>query len=327
MEQQAILDLLDTFPQFDPDFTNEDTGFYCVAPNEYPNAWTRDPHYKGKNYPGDCWQHFATYGEVEAHRREAHPVWYADEVEYRRSKLMRSKPAAEPVPFHKSGDVQFGDEEPDSNGMFSGGRSRPDGPTPEQLLYLVSLAEQKGVPVPGVETKDEASVEITRLKALPDKNVRRNKYDAECWLCKANVPAGEGALLKEEATGRWIVQHIECPELPAEPVDGKIPDGFYAVTADAGHTSFYKVTKGRVPGVVFVDLLVGGGAGGTFQRQAVPRGNRQAILDKIRAAGVEASGQRFFNEAGRCRRCSRGLTREDSRKNGYGKDCAELIGL
>lgn len=319
-------DLLDTYPEYDPSETNEGTGFYCTAPKVYPSAWSRDPHYKGKNYPGDCWILFDTYGEAEAHRRSEHPLWYSDEVAYRKTKLTRTaRPAAAPAPYHESGEVAFEDEQPDRNGMFSGGRSRPDGPSPEQLLLLVNLAAQKGVPLPGVATKDEASVEITRLLALPDVDpIHRNKFEAECVACKQTVAIGEGALTQEDRTKRWIVEHIECPTLPVEAKDGKVPDGYYAVTADAGHTSFYKVTKGRVPGVVFVDLLIGGGQGGTFQRQPVPRGNRKAILDKI-AVDVEAAGQRFFDEAARCRRCSRGLTREDSRKNGYGKDCAKLI--
>lgn len=315
--------LLDTCGEHDPDFTNEGKGFYCTVPMVYPNAWTIDPHYKGKNYPGDCWQDFATYGEVEAHRRESHPEWYKDEVEYRRKKLMGTKPKAPATAEGFAIKVPF-DFEPSSGGPGVPSRGRPvaDEPSPEQIAYIATLATQKGVDVPGVGTKDEASLEITRLKALPDKGLRSNRYAGQCTECNGRVAAEAGFIRKVD--GSWVTAHKpgECPAAVAPPAH--VPDGRYAITAEAEHTSFYKVTNGRKPGVVFVDLLIGGGAGGQYDQQKVPFQQVSGILAKI-AVDVEGAGKRYFEEAGACRRCGRALSKEKSRMDGYGSECVKHV--
>lgn len=293
--------------------TNQGTGFYCTAPLEWPNPWTANPDHKGGRYPGDCWLHFATRAEVEAHRREAHPGW----VDYM-SKVTVA-PSARPVePIGVVDDISA-PETRQSPRPGGAGPSQADAPTPRQLSYIADLAQRKGVDVPEVKTRTAAGVEIDKLLAMPDAEaLRPNRYAGPCSECGVTVEAGEGFIRKVD--GRWLTAHKGgCPEADLPPV---VPDGRYAVDSDEGHTSFYRVTAGRKPGIVFVDLLVGGGANGGFTAHAVPPKNRRAILAKIVADDPEQAARRFGRETGVCCRCARGLTHEASRAEGIGPECA-----
>ena len=307
----------DTLPAFPADFANEGTGFYCTVPLQWPNPWTANPNHKG-SYPGDCWQHFDTYGDVESHRAEAHPVWYAEEVQYRHRKADR---AAHPQPERPMPSVTVEEPEMPTGGGVPTGSRTDSAVTEKQLAFIASLAARKGIEANEVKTKAEASIEIDRLNAHPDKdNFRRNQYDGPCATCGVTVPAGEGMILKD---GRWLTYHLSCPNEPQ--VAPEIPNGYYAISSKAGHTSFYSVTAGRNPGVIFVDLLIGGGSNGSFQKQSVPRKNQAAVLGEIEKAGVEAAAKRFGQETGKCCVCNRGLTNEESREAGIGPECSRKL--
>lgn len=306
--------MIETHPEFEASYTNEGRGFCCVAPLEYPSPWFSNPQHKGKAYPGDCWLEFASYGEVEAHRAEAHPEWYEVQIDLRYRKanpttLLVGRSVDELFPIE--------DEEPERPSGPAGG-SRDSGPTAKQLAYIASLATQKGVEAPEPKTAKAAGIEIDKLLALPDvAGLRPNRFAGKCTECNNTVPEGEGFV--RNIGGKWLTAHKpnQCPESPVLP---EIDDGFYAVFADDGNVSFYSVKAGRKPGVLFIDLLLGGGAGGTLTRSSVPDQNRVAVLLRI-AADPQAAALRFRQEAGRCVRCGRGLSNETSREEMMGPEC------
>lgn len=281
----------------------EPTEWFCTAPVLWP-----DPENLIRNptRSNTCWTSCPSPEAREEHTRTAHPEWVAALNEPRN-------------PVSRAG-LGIVEDAPPARGTGSPtGAPSPNGPTDKQVDLLKSLARRKGVEVPEVRTKKAASREIDRLMALPDLAIRSNRHAAPCSECGGRVEAEAGVLRQDPVTGRWIVGHLSCP-IDAPEAAPKVPDGRYAVLADAGHWSFYKVTNGRKPGILFMDLLIGGGEDGTFVSQTVPDRQRPAILAKI-AADPEAAGLAFGREAQRCRRCGRGLTLEQSRTRGVGPEC------
>lgn len=293
--------------------------FYCTEYVTWPAPEIGNPRYKGKPTP-TCWQEFDSAEARVAHYREAHQA-ILDACSPRGLAFMLDLPMPDAVvrEFVPSGMAgENVDAEPGEYHAPSGKRT-DSAVTEKQLAFIASLAARKGIEANEVKTKAEASIEIDRLNAHPDKdNFRRNQYDGPCATCHQTVPAGEGMILKD---GRWLTYHLSCPNEPQ--VAPEIPNGYYAISSKAGHTSFYSVTAGRNPGVIFVDLLIGGGSNGSFQKQSVPRKNQAAVLGEIEKAGIEAAAKRFGQETGKCYVCNRGLTNEESREAGIGPECAK----
>lgn len=119
--------------------------------------------------------------------------------------------------------------------------------------------------------------------------------------------------------GRKNVQTpVEPVPAPVAPVRARldfsaIPDGNYAIREN-GVVKFYRVsTNGQWKNVQV-----------RASDQLYPiRGKAGiAILHQIVRAGLEASQMLFAQELGRCWRCGKSLTDEDSRARGMGPDCA-----
>jgi hypothetical protein len=113
--------------------------------------------------------------------------------------------------------------------------------------------------------------------------------------------------------------HAPSTQAPAP----KVPQGYYAVDSATGNndTDFYKVdtpTEGRWAGRTFVKRVIGG-KGDTPVRGA----EGLAALARIEAAGVKAAAERYGREIGRCGKCNRTLTDEESRAAGIGPVCRE----
>lgn len=289
--------------------------FVCTAPTVWPDPFLIGTVRSKAKPAGECWQEFATEAERDAHKLEAHAEFMAD---LSRGEAIRASRGGASRPVVSEAYTE--PERPSGNG---GGASTPtdNSATEKQLAFIASLAEQKGVEANEVKTSTEARAEIDRLKALRDvKSYKTNRFAGTCSDCGVRVEAGQGFV--RQVDGRWLTGHIDgCPDTPDLPA--RVEDGFYAVTADAGHTSFYKVTNGRKPGVVFVDLLLGGGPNGGFQREKVPFGNINIVLSKIIEVGPAAAGLRFRQEARRCTRCGRGLSNKVSRDQALGPECAK----
>jgi len=151
--------------------------------------------------------------------------------------------------------------------------------------------------------------------------LRRNRYAAKCAACGAQVPA-EGGWLTKGASG-WEVRHEgECPAPAAAPVEPTVdvPAGYYAIDSTGDNDlAFYRVdrpTEGDYAGRVFVKMVVGGKPDANVRRAAVA-----GILARIAEAGVAEAAKRYADEIGRCSRCNRHLTDQESRRYGMGPEC------
>jgi hypothetical protein len=132
--------------------------------------------------------------------------------------------------------------------------------------------------------------------------------------------------------GRDIITRLKghVNSAPTQPTVNKvdsftdIPDGYYAITADEGHTSFYRVSTFKetprypVPGrrvqLQMSDAL-----------QNMSRVIRDTVLRKIRDAGPKAAAERYAREIGNCYSCGRTLTNDESRAVGIGPTCRSKV--
>lgn len=106
------------------------------------------------------------------------------------------------------------------------------------------------------------------------------------------------------------------------PVFGSRNRGYYAVPR-AGVLEFFRVerpTEGKWAGKTFVKRQ----ASDSFDKMAWVESGE--VLDAI-AADPERAGRVYGQEIGRCFRCHRTLTDEESRARGVGPDCAEKMGM
>lgn len=94
-----------------------------------------------------------------------------------------------------------------------------------------------------------------------------------------------------------------------------VPDGYYAVMADAGHLAFYRVSTwksgDRKVQVQASDEL----------HPIKGRAAADGVLAKVRTDTPEVAGKRYADELGNCWRCGRTLTDDTSRALGIGPVC------
>lgn len=113
----------------------------------------------------------------------------------------------------------------------------------------------------------------------------------------------------------------------------EIPNGLYATPSITGNNDldFWRIKNGRVPGVIFVNRVIGG-----HQDQTIPRDSKARIktsrippvtqteaLKAIVKAGVKESNELAGNELKFCRKCGIHLTDETSRALGIGPVCRD----
>jgi hypothetical protein len=141
------------------------------------------------------------------------------------------------------------------------------------------------------------------------------------WTAKATA-AGHWTPGREGNASAWITKMIDkVRELkaaakaePTAPV-AEVADGRYAVEED-GVLKFFKVTNGKRPGFVFLDV------------QASDEWHSIRNLARIRkvlaliATDAHGAMVRYGHELGECGRCGRTLTDEASRAAGIGPICA-----
>lgn len=102
---------------------------------------------------------------------------------------------------------------------------------------------------------------------------------------------------------------------------GDIPEGYYATKSASGHNDldFWKVdkpTEGRWKGYTFVKRVIGGRASVNVRKH-----EKTEVLRAIREAGPEQAMQLFGQTLGKCGKCGRHLTDEQSRALGIGPVC------
>lgn len=141
------------------------------------------------------------------------------------------------------------------------------------------------------------------------------------------------AKIQEAADNRTVdaIQNVPQPaKKGVEPGTGydrydDIPTAYYAVTID-GVDKFYRVRhrdgKGQWEGRHFVN--VDAQASDEFHPVKVWN-TRKTILDAIRAAGPDEAMAAYGRLIGRCGRCHRTLTDENSRAIGIGPDCLDRM--
>lgn len=141
------------------------------------------------------------------------------------------------------------------------------------------------------------------------------------------VVAGHAAQEEAPAAGRTLgtVPAKEGRDLSelAE-LEKRAAAGHYAVEGEDGMLRFYKLdvpTEGRWAGCVFVKQVTGhvGEEGSRVRHPA----KRLEVLAAIEAAGPVEAEKRYGQEIGRCSRCHRVLTNEESRAYGIGPECRQ----
>ncbi len=297
-------------------------GFICMEFVSDHAPEIGNPNYKGKPTPL-CNTTWPTLEARNEHLRSAHASFLNGLSPRMRASVLFERydgPAQDERPTvapTKAEAGRFEDDEPGEYHEPSKTKAVTDA-SEKQLALIASLAERKGTEANEVRTAREASIEIERLMAMPDKGLRPNRYAGMCSECAQPVEAEAGFVRKLDDA--WVTAHKpgDCPADAPKPTE--VPDGYYAVMAEANHLSFYRVKAGRKPGVIFVDLLIGGGTNGTLAPQKVPYRNIPAVLAKI-AVDPQGAMELFGQSVGKCGRCNRGLTDEVSRERGIGPEC------
>lgn len=160
---------------------------------------------------------------------------------------------------------------------------------------------------------------------------RPNRYGGDCARCGSYVAEGSGLLGKRG--GNWVAVHRDgdcvtktdekfstLPKAAPDAPVAEVPEGHYAIASTGKNDlAFYRVDRpadGKYAGRVFVKLIVGGRPGMNVKAANVP-----GILARIAEAGIDESGAMYGREIGRCCRCNRHLTDEESRSLGIGPEC------
>lgn len=176
--------------------------------------------------------------------------------------------------------------------------------TQKQLDYIRDLMEKK----------------VMESKLTPEQ-IESLKQPDEFW-------AAETTRLTKAKASRIIGLLVECDWMPRESKDDiraahqitqlpAVPNGRYAVEKEDGTLMFYSVKQGH--STTFVDVWA------SDARWPVKKADEKLrILTEI-AKNPKDAMNRFGMEIGRCGRCGRTLTREDSRMRGLGPDCAGMM--
>lgn len=214
--------------------------------------------------------------------------------------------------------------------------------TPEQVEALIQahLRGETTTPRtqavrPVVAATDEVPAATDPMKRLIDNLLVERAYTAltneQIESIKANKPQAHRFI--DFLLGLPKVEQVQAPVLVQPKVEvpveapararlnfAEILDGNYAVRED-GVVKFYRVTTNGQWKNVQVRA--------SDQLWPVKGRAGIAVLHRIVEAGLAASRMLFVTELGRCCKCGRSLTDEESRANaltngGYGPDCANM---
>lgn len=242
----------------------------------------------GRNfYCSVCMTGYDTEAERDAHTQSLHPdVW---EVWKRNEVGRQLRPLSERrlQAMQAIADGQdIGENLPIQGGKGTG-CGRTNEPTEKQVGFLRKLRSERGIDDDTMPaTKQAASSEIDRLLKMP----------------KPVAPAPER-------------RNVKLPDIPA---------GHYALDGKGkNETVFYRVDRpesGKWEGYTFVKSVVGG-----RPDQRVPFAQVASILERIEVEGVNQSALRYGQEIGRCCKCNRTLTDDESRTLGIGPECAKKL--
>lgn len=100
-----------------------------------------------------------------------------------------------------------------------------------------------------------------------------------------------------------------------------VETGRYAIPGEDGALRFYSVKRDTEKVAMWVDVWA---SDARYPIRAIPQ--RIEILKEIKKDPIKAM-ETFGKEIGRCGRCGRTLTKEDSRDWGIGPDCRAILGI
>lgn len=190
----------------------------------------------------------------------------------------------------------------------------------------------------------EASQDVDLLDLVPAEHVADHRSPAQTALMErliaqiSELDAGLAAQARtytdgmtehgkwtagrEGSASRWISNMIDkiktlkasAPRTPAAPA-AEVADGRYAVEHE-GTLKFFKVTNGKRPGMVFLDVQA------SDDWHAIRNVPRIREIVALIAQDAHAAMIRYGHELGECGRCGRTLTDEASRAAGIGPVCA-----
>lgn len=218
----------------------------------------------------------------------------------------------------------------------AGAATTISGATDKQVAFIARLAAERGVDVPEVTTKAQASAAIDALLAQPvtaaqaapsaSPTVRTNRYAGRCGHCGSQVPEGEGRI--DKLDGRWVTYHLDtqCPEAAESRIVNResgtrariTEDGFY-LNPETDEVFKVQVAHHGSGGLYAKRLVLPAGGvergAWTFERGLI------AKLDpawKLTLEQAQAWGRLY----GYCCRCAAILTDETSIERGLGPICA-----
>lgn len=238
------------------------------------------------------------------------------------------RPDRAPRPGHRRESLA---QLPQGDGSFTGGSGSATGATDKQLAFLARLAGERGVEVPSVATKVQASAAIEALLTQPkvqspssssdNSDIRANRYAGRCGSCRVEVAADTGRIAKVD--GRWVTYHLEgaCPTAPAPsaPAHRRVDEEGFYLNPDTGEV--YKVQVAHHgSGALYakrLELPKDGAERGSWVYEARLR----LRIDPAWKLTLEAA-QEWGRLYGYCCRCGAILTDEASIARGLGPICA-----
>lgn len=206
----------------------------------------------------------------------------------------------------------------------------------EKLLAVVPTQPTK------TQSSTAAQIDITHT-GVNAMRVISNRFTKACALCLNGVATGAGiAVLTDDK--QWLTYHKvnECPA----PLEGSqlhllvetwvhqqcinIGNVYFALPSHTGNNDldFYGlVTSHRKTGsVVVLRRILGGHAFDACPVVSMTEAKR--VIESLRMMSTEQSDdamKAFADNLGRCFRCGRTLTDDESRNRGMGQDCAAKL--
>lgn len=175
-------------------------------------------------------------------------------------------------------------------------------PSDRQRIYIMDLCNERGMPIPDVKTRREASEVISKLKSTP-------RFPQGVTIERVEVVADD----KGGKDGYFALRLG----------DALVPVGKYALknapTNTENDISFWSVWVNDEGTVWRLKQVVG---------PYLESVQRSTILPILREIGrdPEAAMALYGHEIGRCGACGRQLTNETSRRIGMGPVCRSLRG-
>lgn len=173
--------------------------------------------------------------------------------------------------------------------------------TEKQLVWVGKCLQERIVP-------DHLQVEAQAVLANPSRHI--GSLLTHLFKCPRKATSGGD-------TPPWVILQADWPAI--------VP-GYYAVNAPGHPLHFFKVTFGEkvdksYAGRIFVKRVVGGQP----NQRVTPDVARNFL--QLASGDVAGARKRFADELERCSECGTHLTDPPSRAAGYGKHCANKLGI